>query len=99
MNLLYILTIAICIIPIIYYRANYSSLKILMKKRNENFRGSINNINNIFQIIRVLRKKDNLNRSDSFFLKTMLFSYLLPLFILLIFTILLYIFPDILFND
>jgi len=98
MKTITILILSITLPLIIYYRINYGRMKDIMLKNSIGFTGTINNVKNLYVIFKVLKDK-KINNRDRIFLMKMLISVTLSIVFLLFYTIVLYLFPEFLFND
>lgn len=84
---------------ILYYTIGYNKMKNVMLKNNIEFTGTMYNLKNLYNLFKALKNKSIINSRERFFLKTMLISFTLSFVLLLIYTILLYFFPDSFFPD
>lgn len=99
MSIIAILIFSVIIPLIIYYRINYGKMKDIMLMNNIDFKSNIYNMKNLYTLIKVLKDKVINNNSDRVFLKKMLISITLSIVFLIFYTIILYLFPDLLFGD
>ncbi len=99
MSIIGILILAFTIQLILYYTIGYGVMKNIMLKNNIDFTGTLYNIKNLYTLFIALKDKSINNKRDRIFLKSMLISITLSIVFLIIYTVILYFFPDLLFID